>query len=411
MDKSRPFNINKWLVVAAYKAVKRSKGSAGVDEETIEDFERNLKNNLYKVWNRMSSGSYFPPPLRTVEIPKKSGGYRRLGIPTVSDRVAQMVVKMVLEPRVDQIFHVDSYGYRPNKAALDAVGKARIRNRVCDWVVDVDIKGFFDNINHEIMMKMVKHHAQEKWILLYVERWLKNEVLSADGKTTKREKGIAQGSVISPLLANIYLHYVFDTWMAREFPKVLWERYADDIIVHCKSWKQAKYIRHRISKQMEVYGLELHLEKTKISYNRDYRRRQRYKHQKYEFLGYEFRPRQARSNRGYFVVFTPAISPKSAKKIRETIRGWRLGRRTNWELEDIAKLVNPKVRGWYNYYGRYNKSVCKNVLISVQYHLKKWVKRKHKKVSTNKRRIQRWIDTVREHNPKQFFHWEIGIVY
>jgi RNA-directed DNA polymerase len=214
--------------MAAWKSVKANKGTHGIDEESIEDFEKNLKGNLYKIWNRMSSGTYFPPPVMAVEIPKSDGRIRMLGIPTVSDRVAQAVVKKYLEPIVEPKFHEDSYGYRPGKSALDAVGVTRKRCWRKDWVIDLDIKGFFDNLDHDLMMKAVRFHSQEKWIHLYVERWLKAAIQHKDGDPVQRDKGTPQGGIVSPLLANIFMHHAFDRWLLRHFPGVKFERFADD---------------------------------------------------------------------------------------------------------------------------------------------------------------------------------------
>ena len=235
MSQAKPFCISKWEVWEAYKRVKANKGAAGVDEQTIEDFEKRLKKNLYKIWNRMSSGSYFPPPVRTVKIPKANGGERKLGIPTVSDRIAQQVVKSRLEPEVDRLFHADSYGYRPGKSAWDAVGRARERCWRYDWVLDLDIKGFFDNIDQNLLMRAVKKHAKDQWNILYIERWLKAPMQEEDGRLVPRERGTPQGGVASPLLANRFLHYAFDRWLATNYPQVVFERFADDVIVHCRT--------------------------------------------------------------------------------------------------------------------------------------------------------------------------------
>jgi RNA-directed DNA polymerase len=225
---AKPFSISKKVVVEAYKRVKANGGAAGVDAEGIEAFERDLKNNLYRIWNRLSSGTYFPPPVRSVEIPKKDGGARRLGIPTVADRVAQTVVKMYLEPGVEPHFHPDSYGYRPGKSAADALAMTRQRCWRYDWAIDLDIRGFFDNLDHALMMRAVGRYTQCRWILLYVKRWLEAPMQLEEGTLAPRTKGTPQGGVVSPLLANIFLHLAFDDWMRRTHPDVPFERYADD---------------------------------------------------------------------------------------------------------------------------------------------------------------------------------------
>jgi RNA-directed DNA polymerase len=220
MNATKPFTIPKRLVYDAWKAVKVNAGSAGVDKETIDDFEADLTNNLYRLWNRMSSGSYFPPPVKAVAIPKKNGGERILGVPTVADRVAQMVVKQVLEPNLEPIFLPDSYGYRPGKSALDAVAVTRKRCWQYDWVLEFDIKGLFDNIDHALLRKALEKHTDCEWVRLYIGRWLTAPLQRADGTLVERIKGTPQGGVVSPVLANLFLHYAFDAWMARTFPGI-----------------------------------------------------------------------------------------------------------------------------------------------------------------------------------------------
>ena len=231
----KPFVISKRVVFAAWEKVKANGGAAGVDEQSIADFERDLKGNLYRIWNRMSSGSYFPPPVRAVEIPKAGGvGVRVLGVPTVSDRIAQTVVRLYLEPVVEPLFHPDSYGYRPGRSALDAVGVCRERCWSSDWVIDLDIRAFFDSLDHDLVLRAVAKHTDLAWVLLYVRRWLQAPLQTRDGTLVTRDRGTPQGSAISPLLANLFLHYAFDRWLTREFPSVAFERYADDAVIHCE---------------------------------------------------------------------------------------------------------------------------------------------------------------------------------
>ena len=298
MSEAKPFCISKKEVWEAYKRVKANKGAAGVDEQTIEDFEKKLKKNLYKIGNRMSSGSYLPPPVRTVKIPKPNGGERKLGIPTVADRSAQQVVKSRMEPELDRQFHVDSYGYRPGKSALDAVGQARERCWRYAWVLDLDIQGFFDNIDQNLLMRAVRKHAKDRWIVLYTERWLKAPVQEEDGRLVPREKGTPQGGVISPLLANLFLHYGLDRWLQANYPKVVFERFADDAIVHCRTEGEALAMRKAIAERLQNCGLELHPEKTKIVYCKDDDRRRTYPNEKFDFLGYTFRPRRSKNRKG-----------------------------------------------------------------------------------------------------------------
>lgn len=364
MGDAKPYLISKRLVWEAWKRVKANRGAAGVDGESIEVFEKDLKGNLYKLWNRMSSGSYFPPPVRQVEIPKQSGGTRALGIPTVADRVAQTVVKMVLEPVVEPTFHPDSYGYRPKKSALDAVATARQRCWRADWVIDLDIRAFFDSLDHDLILRAVAHHTESPWVRLYIARWLKASVQLADGTAQERTKGTPQGGVVSPLLANIFMHYAFDAWMKREMPAVLFERYADDAVVHCKSEEQAQRVLEAIRARLSGCGLELHPEKTRIVYCKDDDRKGEHEHVKFDFLGFTFQPRRAKNRWGkFFVSFLPAISTRAANAMRTKIHRWRIpSTRSNQTLQDLARLTDPVVRGWMNYYGRFYRSKCVQVL-------------------------------------------------
>lgn len=407
IDKTKPYHIAKWTVMDAWKRVKAKGGGPGIDGQTIEDFGENLKDNLYKIWNRMSSGSYFSPAVKKCEIPKEGGKTRVLGIPTVSDRVAQMVATMVLEPKVEPHFHEDSYGYRPNKSAVEAVGKARERCWRYDWVIDLDIRGFFDTIDHAKTLELVGTYTEEKWILLYVDRWLKAPLETADGKEEKREKGTPQGGVISPLLANLYLHHAFDEWMRGEFGRLPFERYADDMIVHCATEKQARYVLERIRRRLEQWGLTLHPEKTKIVYCKDDNRKGESLHTKFTFLGYEFRARRVRNERhgNVFVGFTPAVSPKAQKAIRYTMRSWRLGVRTPMTLEAIAKMVNPMVRGWINYYGRYHRSALRPIFLQLDVQLAKWAMRKYKRRHRRLLHTLRWLAQIARTRPI-LAHWE-----
>ena len=410
LPESKPFQISKHSVLEAWKRVKVNQGAAGIDEESIQDFERKLKDNLYRIWNRMSSGSYLPPPVKTVAIPKTGGGERKLGIPTVADRVAQMVVKMHLEPKVEPLFHADSYGYRPFKSAHDAVGQARKRCWKYDWVLDLDIKGFFDNIPHELLMRAVRKHAPEKWVVLYVERWLKAPAQNEQGQLTTREKGTPQGGVASPLLANLFLHYGLDAWMARKYPSIPFERYADDAIVHCRTKKEAENMREAIILRMAECGLELNLQKTKIVYCQDADRRGKHEHEKFTFLGYEFRPRRARNHRGkYFVSFLPAISDKAAKAIRQEIRGWKLQVRSDKSLEDLARMFNPILRGWIQYYGKYYRSMLYPVFRPLNRRLVRWACRKYKKLRNHQRRATQWLRRISIRSPQLWAHWQIGV--
>jgi len=409
MPDAKPYVIPKRLVWDAYQRVKANQGAAGVDGESVAAFEADLTHNLYKVWNRMSSGSYFPPPVRLVEIPKDNGGIRPLGIPTVADRVAQTVVKMVLEPVVDPHFHPDSYGYRPGKSALDAVGMARQRCWSADWVIELDIEGFFDAIPHDLVERAVAHHTDLAWVRLYIARWLRAPVQRPDGTREARTHGTPQGGVISPLLANLFLHYVFDSWMQRTYPRVPFERYADDAIVHCKSEQEAGTVLDAIRRRFEQCGLALHPTKTRIVYCKDDNRPGEYEHLTFDFLGYTFQPRRAMNRQGKrFVSFLPAISSKAAKRIRATLRGWRR-LPTSQRLEEVARVINPVVRGWVHYYGRYYRSRCLAVLRQVNLTLAAWVRRKYKRFRRRPRASRQWLRRLATREVQLFVLWPLGV--
>jgi RNA-directed DNA polymerase len=408
---AKSFEISKQVVWEAYEKVKANQGAAGVDGESIAEFEKNLKGNLYKLWNRMSSGTYFPPPVRAVEIPKAGGkGVRVLGVPTVSDRIAQTVVRSYLEPEVEPLFHPDSYGYRPGRSALDAVATCRKRCWKTDWVIDLDLKSFFDSLDHGLVMRTVSKHTDLRWVLLYVERWLKAPLQMGDGTLVQRDRGTPQGSAISPLLANLFLHYAFDTWLTREHPYVSFERYADDAVVHCASKAQARYVLDAIACRMAQVGLELHPDKTRIVYCKDSGRRGSHEHERFTFLGYTFRPRDARSKHGNrFVSFSPAISDDAAKAIRREIRSWRLHRRSDLNLTDLAREFNPVLQGWITYYGRFYKSGMYPSLQRINEYLVRWAMRKYKRLHRQPTKAWRWLEGVARREPTLFVHWRLGV--
>lgn len=410
MKQTKPFCISKQSVMAAWEKVRANKGAYGVDEQSISDFEKDLKDNLYKLWNRMSSGTYFPPPVRAVEIPKSDGNVRLLGIPTVSDRVAQTVVKFHLEPLVEPAFHEDSYGYRPKKSALDAVATARKRCWKQDWVIDLDIKGFFDNLNHDLVLKALAAHTKEKWIHLYIERWLKAPMQRENGELIARDKGTPQGGVVSPLLANLFMHYAFDAWMHRNFPNVKFERYADDCLAHCQTLKQAQQVLTSIRIRLGECGLELHPVKTKIVYCKDDDRKGEYEIQKFNFLGYTFRPRRSKNKYGkFFVNFTPAISNEARTKISKEIRSWKIHARSDKSLNDLAHMFNAVVQGWVNYYGKFYKSQMYPPLRNIEEDLVLWVSRKYKRFRYRRSQARKWLGQIRQREPRLFVHWRLGL--
>jgi len=407
---TKPFVIPKQLVWAAFQRVKANGGSAGVDGESIEAFESKLKDNLYKLWNRMGSGSYFPPPVKAVPIPKKSGGTRILGVPTVADRVAQTVVKMVLEPLLEPVFDRDSYGYRPGRSAPDAVAVVRRRSWDYDWVVEFDIKGLFDNIDHELLLRAVRKHCGDPWVLLYIERWLKAP-MEVEGRRVARERGTPQGGVVSPLLANLFLHYALDVWLRRHSPGVRFCRYADDGVIHCRSEAQARLVLRKLGERLGQCGLELHPEKTRIVYCQDVNRKAEYPVVQFTFLGYTFRPRKAVDKYGrVYVNFSPAVSREALTAMRQTVRSWHVQLKCDKELSNLANMFGPVLRGWSNYYGRFYASAMKLLWRSVNDYLVRWMQRKYKRLARGVIRAARALGRLAERAPRSFVHWEMGFI-
>ena len=382
--------------------------AAGVDGQSIAGFEADLSNNLYKLWNRLSSGSYFPSPVRRVDIPKAEGGTRPLGIPTVADRIAQEVVRRNLEPRLESVFHADSFGYRPGKSAVDALQQTRQRCWRYDWVLDIDVKGYFDSIDWELLLKAVRHHTDCPWVLLYIERWLKVPVQMEDGSVVPRQAGTPQGGVISPLLANLFLHYAFDVWMVRNYPQIPFERYADDAICHCKSAEEAQALWSALAGRLAACKLALHPDKTKIVYCRDKNRRGDYPNCSFDFLGFTFRARKTIwLGHIYAHGFLPAVSPKALKAISRTIRRWKLHLRSDKALQDLATLVNPTIRGWIAYYGSFYRTQLRPTLKRIDLYVIRWARRKFKRLRRKTKGARDWFDRLRRANPSLFAHWQL----
>ena len=402
----KSFDISKREVWEAYQKVKANKGAAGVDGRSIGDFETDLKGNLYKIWNRMCSGSYFPPAVKAVEIPKTHGdGVRILGVPTVADRIAQTVVARRLEQKVEPAFHQDSYGYRPKRSALDAVASCRERCWKYDWVIDLDIQKFFDSVPWDLIVKAVEANTDQRWVVLYVKRWLKAPVQLPDGTIAERDRGTPQGSAVSPVLANLFLHYAFDAWMAREFPTVPFERYVDDAVVHCVSERQAQYVLTALGNRMEHVGLRLHPDKTRIVYCKDSTRRGSYEHASFTFLGFTFRARRARNKHGVnFTGFLPAISKDALKKISGELRSWRIHHRTGHTIGELARQINPIVRGWMQYYGAYYRSALHPFLQRINTYLMRWIRKKYKRLKAYRKAQAAWQRMTKQY-PRLFAHW------
>jgi RNA-directed DNA polymerase len=408
MSSAKPYRIAKRTVWEAYQRMKANRGAAGIDDETIAMFEHDLSGNLYKLWNRMSSGSYFPPPVRQVEIPKAKGGFRKLGIPTVSDRVAQTVVKLLIEPTLDPMFHPDSYGYRPGRSAKQAVAVTRERCWQYDWVVEFDIKAAFDQIDHRLLMKAVRTHIREDWIVLYIERWLTAPFETADGLRESRTRGTPQGGVVSPILMNLFMHYAFDCWMQRSYPHCPFARYADDAVVHCRTQQQAQTVMREIATRLAECGLTMHPEKSKIVYCKDSNRTEAYPHVQFTFLGFTFRPRKALSKQGRrFTSFLPGASEDALTRMRQTVRGWRIHRQTPALLAELAQQYNPTIRGWWNYYGAFYQTAMHDLLRYIDQKLERWARRKYKTLQRHKRRSAAWLRKMRNVHPQLFVHWSV----
>ena len=411
MSETKPFSISRRLVYMAYQKVRSNRGSAGVDEMSMNEFEKDYRNHLYKIWNQMSSGSYMPPPVKLIEIPKKWGGLRPLGIPTIADRIAQTVVRGLLEPTLEPLFVKDSYGYRPNRSAAQAVAVARERCWKQSWVIDLDIKGFFDNIPHDLLMKAVRKHCDTKWILLYIERWLKAPLQLTDGTLTERAKGVPQGSVIGPLLANLYLHYAMDKWLSIEFPQCSFVRYADDAIIFCRTQNEGQTVMKVVASRLAACGLETHASKTKLVYCKDSNRTydKHYPNVMFDFLGYTFKPRLARNSiRGeWFTNFLPAVSTKALSSMNAKMKGWKVWKQPVTTLQEVATAINPVLRGWINYYGKFYKAKLTNFMHIVNVKLAHWARRKYKNLRTSDNKAMNWLHRISVRQPRLFAHWSL----
>ena len=405
----KSFEITQNQVLYAYQRVKANQGAEGIDGMTFSAYEENLQNNLYKLWNRMSSGSYFPKAVRGVEIPKKNGTTRLLGIPTIDDRVAQMVVKLDLEAEVEKIFYEDSYGYRPGKSALDAVGAVRERCFRYAWLIEFDIVGLFDHIDHEMLMRVVERHSEKKWVRLYIERWLTAPIVMPNGEMVARTEGTPQGGVISPILANLFMHYVFDRWMSEKHPQNPWARYADDGVIHCQTKEEAESLVALLSKRLERCKLTMHPEKTRIVFCRNGNRNGHHEYEKFVFLGYEFRPRYVKTRNGqFFLTFSPAVSPEAAKQFRSRCRELVKGCR-HLGMAYLARRLNPMIRGWMQYFSKFGKGECMKVINYVNHLLVRWVRKKYKRARQRASWAWKLLAHLAQSQTSLFYHWQAGI--
>ena len=413
-NETKSIPISRPMIWEAYKKVRANKGSAGVDAISMEEFDANRSKHLYKLWNRMASGSYFPPPVKEVEISKKDGKFRKLGIPTISDRVGQMAIKLFIEPRFEAIFSPNSYGYRHQKNAHQALASVRENCKKTDWVIDLDIKGFFDNISHEKLMLAVEQHVPEKWVKLYIQRWLAAPVLTKSGKLIEKQgRGTPQGGVISPLLANLFLHYALDKWLEKTDTTINYSRYADDVIIHCRTKEHAEQLLKAIRERMTAVELELHPMKTKIVYCRDYRRQGNYPIVKFDFLGYSFQPRETKSrkNKGLFLGFDCAISISSRKKIADKLEDLEVEKMSFKSVVGIAQHLNPMIRGWINYYGKFRISTLHKVFRLLNQRLVRWARKRYKRYKTSIKKGYKWLKRVQEQYRTLFYHWQFGFIY
>ena len=400
--------IPKRAVFEAWQRVKATRGAAGRAGESLAAFEQKLRGNLYRVWNRLVSGSYFPPPVKEVGMPKAGGGIRPLGIPPGGDRVAQTVAKMALEPHLEPHFDHDSYGYRPGKSAKGAVAVTRRRCWQYDWVVEFDITGAFDNLDHGLLRKAVRKHTDCRWVRLYVDRWLQALTITEAGEVKARQRGTPQGGVLGPLLLNLFLHYALDRWLRRELPTCPFARYADDGVVHCRMERQAQEVRQRLADRLRECGLELHPDKTRIVYCKDSNRGGDYPTIQFTFLGFTFRPRRAQNRAGeLFTSFLPGASGPAQKRMRQQIAQWHLPRQTTESLRTFSTHYNAILAGWWQYYGSFYPTEVWKVFRHFDLTLAWWARRKYKTLRGHKRRSRHWLAKVSRQESELFVHWRL----
>jgi len=409
-EETKSVPITKMMVWDAYKLVKRNKGSAGVDLQTLEGFEKVRSKELYKIWNRLASGSYFSSNVKRVDIPKDGGKTRPLGIPTVSDRIAQQVIKTYIEPRLDAEFMDNSYGYRPSKSAHQAVKEVQKNVRKYSWVIDLDIQEFFENVNHELLFKALQVHVPETWVQMYIKRWLEAPIQLEEGTLIhSKGRGTPQGGVISPLLSNLFLHYCIDKWLASRFPEIKMVRYADDMIIHCSTQREAKYLLNKVTERFKQCGLSVHPQKTKIVYCKKEGRNLKGLPVQFDFLGFSFRPIMTKLRKGgFFLQYDCQMSRKSKKRILKDLRGLNIHNKTQSNLQDLAFMLNPKIRGWINYYGKIKRNSLKPVFYYLHHRIIKWILNKYKRFKRSCVLAVKWLRRITKDYPNMFYHWALG---
>lgn len=409
MDKQnyKTVPISRQMVWESYLQVRKKGKAAGVDGISQEKFDENLKDNLYKLWNRLTSGSYYPPAVRQVEIEKENGGTRKLGIPTISDRIAQTVIKREIEERLEEEFEESSYGYRRGRSAHDALKKVKENVKKKSWLVDLDIKGFFDNLDHELLKLAIERHVEEKWIKMYIKRWLEVSI-QKEGEIEEKKvgKGISQGGVISPVLSNLYLHYTLDKWLKNKYPEVELIRYSDDGVIHCKTKEKAEEVLEAVRKRLKECRLELHPEKTKIVYCKRERRGGNYPIVKFDFLGHSFKPKMLKSKYGFYLEYVSSMSNKAKQKIQNILRKMEIHRWSRYKIEEIAEKLNPKLRGWINYYGKHGGHDIRSLFRGLDHRLMKWLLKRYKKLKGRKKVGYKVLKRIRREYPNILEHWK-----
>lgn len=397
----------------AYEKVRKNKGGAGVDGQTLADFAERLVDNLHILWNRVTSGSYQPAAVKRKGIPKGDGRIRYLGIPTVGDRIVQQVIKNRIEYILEAEFMDCSHGYRPGRSPHDALQVVRLGVRQTSWVIDLDVAKFFDELPHDLLRKALDRHITDKPTRDLIDRWLEAPHQTEEGDLHyPKGVGTPQGGVVSPLLSNLFLHYTLDKWMAINRPEEKLVRYADDAIVLCHSRTRAELVKRLIDERFKECGLRLHPEKTKIVFCQRWNNTSSHEEKSFDFLGFRFKPCLKKGKDGkLFTSFDGAMSPSKKKSKIADFRSMKFHLWTTTTLEEIAEVLNPILRGILNYYGRFNKHGMESVMMAVNDRLCKWASRKYRKVGKSIHRVRKWLRVEADRRPDLFAHWSWGFTY